>query len=78
MQAIWFKNVKTEEDKAKRKAEVLNYRNAFDDLRALLSSMYPEFTIPDYDNPSWSHKQAHYNGEREAIRKVINLINLEG
>lgn len=29
----------------------------------------------DYDNPSWSHKQAHINGQREAYNKIKKLFD---
>jgi len=32
--------------------------------------------LDDYDTPSWSHKQAHMNGEAAAIRKVIEIITI--
>lgn len=30
----------------------------------------------DYDSPSWSHKQAHQNGKREAFQEVIKLLEV--
>ena len=34
-------------------------------------------THEDYDSPSWSHKQAHINGEIAALKKVINLLTIK-
>lgn len=34
-------------------------------------------TIKDYDNPSWSHKQAHRNGEIDELRKIIDLCTIK-
>lgn len=31
-------------------------------------------TEVDYDNPSWSHKQAHQNGIAACARKIRNLL----
>ena len=28
----------------------------------------------DYDNPSWSHKQAHINGKLDQIEQLLTLI----
>lgn len=36
-----------------------------------------EAGLKQYDTPSWSHKQAHLNGERSRIRKMLKLINLD-
>lgn len=29
----------------------------------------------DYDSPSWSHKQAHYNGELAYARQMLSLLS---
>lgn len=34
-----------------------------------------EAKIDDYDNPSWSHKQAHRNGDRSRLRKLRDLLS---
>lgn len=31
-------------------------------------------TEPDYDSPSWSHKQADMNGYNRAIKEIIDLL----
>lgn len=31
----------------------------------------------DYDCPSWSHKQAHVNGELAMLNKVIDLLTIK-
>ena len=28
----------------------------------------------DYENPSWSHKQAHLNGYNAALKEILKLI----
>ena len=35
-----------------------------------------ECTVKDFEDPSWSHKQAFRNGERARIRKTLDLITL--
>lgn len=32
--------------------------------------------LGDYDTPSWSHKQAHLNGEAAMVRKMIELVSV--
>jgi hypothetical protein len=75
MQMLWIKG---HEDQERREKEVLSFTSAFDELKALLVSMYPEPYHPSYANAAWPYEQAHYNGERKAIKKVIDLITLEG
>ena len=73
MNIEWVKNLKGEEKK-KRLEEVKSFRRAFEELDRLLKE--EEFT-PDYDCPSWSHKQADQNGYNRAIRRVKSLIKLK-
>jgi hypothetical protein len=75
VQTQWLKGYKGD-DKEARKKEVLTYRNAFEDLREILDSLI-EDQAPDYDCPSWSHKQADINGYNRALRKVIKLTTIE-
>lgn len=32
--------------------------------------------LPDYDSPSWSHKQAHLNGQLDMIRQLRNILTV--
>lgn len=73
MQVAWTKNLKGDERK-QRIEEVKSYQNAFE---ALLEILEEEESTPDYDCPSWSHKQADQNGYNRAIRKVKNLITIK-
>lgn len=31
--------------------------------------------LDDYDSPSWSHKQAHINGQLDIIDKLIAIVS---
>ena len=33
--------------------------------------------LDDYDTPSWSHKQAHLNGEAAMIRKLVDIVEVK-
>lgn len=33
--------------------------------------------LSDYDTPSWSHKQAHLNGEIAALKKMVELLTVQ-
>lgn len=32
--------------------------------------------LADYDTPSWSHKQAHLNGELEVLRELQEILTI--
>ena len=75
MNARWLKGL-TGEAKEKRKKEILSYRNAFEELTKLLEEDYEE-SAPDYDCPSWSHKQADINGANRKLRQITELIKVK-
>lgn len=31
----------------------------------------------DYDNPSWAYKQAHSNGKRQALVRLLELLEIK-
>ena len=33
--------------------------------------------LADYDTPSWSHKQAHLNGEAAMLRKLVEIVEVK-
>jgi hypothetical protein len=68
----WFKGVPSDQKEARRK-ELLSYRNAFDELSQLLEEEFEE-SVPDYDCPSWSHKQADVNGANRKLKQILKLI----
>jgi len=73
MQVIWTKGLKGKE-KEERAKEIKSYKNAFDALQEILEE---EKSTPDYDCPSWSHKQADQNGYNRCIREVIKLTTIK-
>ena len=75
MNTRWLKGF-TAAQKTKRKKEILGYRNAFDELRKLLEEDFEDH-VPDYDTPSWSHKQADVNGANRKLRQIIDLITIK-
>jgi hypothetical protein len=75
MQAVWLKGVKGE-DRERRKAEVLSYRNAFDDLREILEQhCLKKEAVRDY-SPGWEYKQIAHNEYNAALDDLLNLIDL--
>jgi hypothetical protein len=76
MQAVWLKGLKGEE-RERRKAEVLAYRNAFDDLREILEQHYlKKEAVRDY-SPGWEYKQVAANEWNAAIDTLLDLIDLQ-
>lgn len=75
MHAVWVKGLKGEE-KERRKAEVLGYRNAFEDLREILEQHYmKKDAVRDY-SPGWEYKQVAVNEYNAVLDDIINLLNL--
>lgn len=75
----WLTGLKGEA-RDKMKENVLSNQILLDKLSEILYNMQvkKESTVlTDYDTPSWSHKQAHLNGEASAIRKVIEIISIK-
>ena len=76
MQAVWLKGLKGEE-RERRKAEVLSYRNAFDSLREILEQHYlKKDAVRDY-SPGWEYKQIAVNEYNAVLEDLLNLIDLQ-
>jgi len=79
VKTILFNGLKGDE-KENFKISVRQSKNVLDKYREIVYNMLTEASTvasTDYDNPSWSHKQAHTNGFCEALRKVDELLNIE-
>lgn len=62
------------------KEMVLSNKNLLDRLVKILYNMQEKretSVLADYDTPSWSHKQAHLNGENAAIRKLVEIVEVK-
>jgi hypothetical protein len=67
------------EKREEMKNIVLQNTILLDKLREILYNMQEgrsSSVVTDYDSPSWSHKQAHLNGEVAALKKVIELLTV--
>lgn len=74
----WFAGLKGEE-RDKMKELVLSNTILLDKLREMLYNIQvsKESTVlADYDTPSWSHKQAHRNGQLDIIRQFDKLLTI--
>lgn len=73
MQKKWFSECDGDEEVAELKADILAARRVLERLSRIAeekSSATLNVTEHDYDSPSWSHKQAHGNGYRQAMREI--------
>lgn len=80
----WFKNLDTPE---KKNAFALKIRSLQNDIviKRLVeilkdkrgSLLRGPSSLEDYDNPSWSHKQADINGQIRALTFVLELLKDE-
>ena len=46
--------------------------------RKIEAQQRTEISQAAYDNPSWSHKQAHFNGRMQVLRELDQLLNITG
>jgi len=72
---LWFRDLSEKEKEEFHRT--LSLSPVFKRLEEILISFEREVTEvnrKDYDTPGWSHKQAHFNGELAAYRKILNLL----
>jgi hypothetical protein len=77
--SAWFAGIPRDE-KRKREELVLSNKILLDILAEMLYNMQEkkkDTVLGDYDSPSWSHKQAHLNGEIEAIKQIIEIVTIK-
>jgi hypothetical protein len=75
----WTKHLKSEAEKEQFTKTLLGSRIALDRLQQILEEELKtlenqESSLSDYSDASWSHKQAHRNGERAFAKKVFELL----
>lgn len=77
----WVKHLKTEKERQDFWAILSNSTTVLSRLQTLLNEELDnltnsECTVKDFEDPSWSHKQAFRNGERARIKRLLDLITL--
>lgn len=75
----WFKDLPVSEQE-NFKQIVLGSKKVLDKLAEIVYNrgiIEDRVTTDHYDSPSWSHKQAHLNGKREAYKEIIDLITIK-
>lgn len=77
--SAWLEGLKGDE-KEQMREYVLGSEKLLDKLTEILYNMQErsETTVlDDYDSPSWSHRQAHLNGQGDVIRKLLEIVTLK-
>ncbi len=67
------------QEKADVEALVKSNTILLDRLTKILYNMQvsrEQSVLGDYDTPSWSHKQAHLNGESAVIKKLLDILEV--
>ena len=82
MDSRWIKHFKANDPDAKEKldASLRSSKHILDAAIEIINEQKAAIERPtkeDYDCPSWSHRQAHCNGEIAALNKVIDLLTIK-
>lgn len=82
MDLRWIKQFKADNSEAKEKVytSLMSAKHILDAAISIIEEQKVAIERPqkeDYDCPSWSHKQAHCNGEIAALNKVISLLTIK-
>lgn len=78
----WTKDLRSSEEKESRTKAILNRTND-EVLRVLLKLIKAEnermrnreVNMTNYESPSWAYMQAHYNGGRQALNWIEDLLS---
>lgn len=78
----WVKHCKSIEEKEQYVASLARAKWVLDDLSKLVNSNLngrevAEISPKTYESPNWAYQQAHNNGYKQALKDVLNLINLD-
>ncbi len=82
MNVAWTKHLKTEAEKEQYRQSLTRVKWVIDDLKKLIHSNLTsledaEISPKSYENPSWSHRQAHTNGYKQCLRDFNKLLTLD-
>lgn len=73
---VWVSHLKTPKDKEEFKQACVSsiaLRRLADIIRQKLEAI--ESGETNYDTASWAYRQAHYNGKREALKEIDQLLS---
>ena len=78
----WTSHLETQEEKDRFKQTVKHSKAALDRALEIVNERLKgidniETSVEKYKQPGWDAIQAHYNGEKAALKWVSRLINLD-
>lgn len=79
MQTRWYSSLPKAEQEEFKKL-LFGSKKVLDKLKEICYNTIHDGVMPgkaDYDNPSWSHKQADRNGYLRAHQELLDLLNIE-
>lgn len=73
---IWFRGLSAEDKDSLKRALISSI--LAERLRSILQDWKRELPVntTDYDSPSWSHKQAHKNGQEEILTRLLSILEI--
>lgn len=81
MKSKLLKTAKTQEEKDKLREYFLEHKQILDIIKGVLQEdlrlLDKESTSEKrYEEPSWVHKQADYNGSKRQLERLIDLVTI--
>lgn len=82
MYTRWTQHLTTDEEKESFKKEIYSAKRVLERLRDILNEDEEmldrsEMDQRTYDMPNWDYRQAHKNGNRQAMRALRLLVDLD-
>jgi hypothetical protein len=82
MYTKWTEHLTDQSEKEGFEKSVKSARPVLNRLRDILKEQdksidRAELNADAYDNPAWAHKQAFRNGQRAALMRLIDLVDLD-
>jgi len=82
----WYNELKNDKEREEFKSLLALNQKVFDRFLSLIQEMdteieRSEFKASDFDDPSWSHKQAFRNGQRSQLKRfkdILTFVNPKG
>ncbi len=78
----WTKHCKTEDEKTRYTESLQRVKWVLEDMKKLINTSESsleaqEISPKSYDSPNWSHRQAHSNGYKQALKDFNKLLTLD-
>ena len=75
----WIRHLKTKQEQEEFEKSLRHTTEVLSRLRTIVEEKIQsvdreEISSSSYENPAWAYKQAHANGERAGLTKVLQLL----